>query len=248
MAKVGFIGLGNIGLSMAQKLEESGHDVIGFDVSEESLGSAKAAGIKTAKTLADAVKSAEVVFNTVPERKGARGIYLDDDGILKNAKKGALLIDCSTVYAAPSREIHEAAEEAGHPLLDAPISGGVEEAQEGKLSFMVAGEDKAFERAQPFLSPMADEVYQYGPHSDKPKTHTTEVTSKVVYKKNPWWRKSSAILVLLFLGGNAVFFALIEDSIRMSGNRLTVSLDLGDTERSIFCRGSNLIGLDIDGC
>lgn len=248
MARIGFIGLGNMGLSMTKKLLQAGHDVSVFDVSVEAMAEGKEAGLKAAKTLAAAVKSADVVINTVPERKGAHNIYLDDDGILQNAKKGALLIDCSTVYAAPSREIHEAAEKAGHHLLDAPISGGVEEAEAGQLTFMVAGEDKAFEEGQPILAPMAAEVFHYGPSSGEPKTHTTEVTSKVVYKKNPWWRRSTAILVLLFLGGNAVFFALIEESIKMNGDRLTISMELGSTERNLFCRGMGLIGLDINGC
>ncbi len=248
MARIGFIGLGNMGLSMAKKLKEAGHEVLGFDVSKEALAGADKAGIKLVKSLSGAVKRAEVVINTVPERKGAKELYLNKDGILQNAKKGALLIDCSTVYAAPSSEIHLAAEKAGHQLLDAPVSGGVEEAEAGKLSFMVAGEDKAFEEAQPILAPMAQEVFHYGPHSDEPKTHTTEVTSKVVYKKNPLWRRTAAILVLLFLGGNAVFFALIEDSIRMNGDELTVSLELGPTERDLFCRGMSMIGLDINGC
>ncbi len=248
MAKIGFIGLGSVGLAMAKRLKEAGHHLMAFDVSEEALARATEAGIKPAKSLAAAVKSADIVINTVPERKGAREIYLNADGILPNAKKGALLIDCSTVYSAPSPEIRGAAEKAGHELMDAPVSGGVEEAETGNLKFMVAGGDKGFKQAQPILGAMAEEVFHYGPGSDQPKTLTTEVTSKVVYKKNPWWRRSAAILVLLFLGGNAVFFALIEDSIKMEGDRLTVSLELGDTERTIFCRGSRMIGLKINGC
>ncbi len=248
MAKIGFVGLGLLGLPMAKNLMKAGHEIKAFDPSDEALQEAEEAGMDPVKSIAEASQGVDVIISMVPKGKRSRAVYLKDDGIFNNADPGTLLIDCSTTYAAPSRDLFDAAEEAGFQMLDAPVSGGVSGAEAGTLTFLVGGDEKAFLEGEAILEVMAGKVFRYGLASGQTPKTTTEVTSKVVYKKNPWWRRSTAILVLLFLGGTAVFFALIEDSIRMNGDKLTLSLELGDTERNLFCRGLGMIGLDIDGC
>lgn len=249
MAKIGFIGLGHLGLPMAKNLLKAGHEVKAYDPSEDALAAAKEAGIDPAKSIADGARDADVVISLVPAGKRSRAVYLKEGGILKNAKPGALLIDCSTNYTATSHDIQFAAEKAGFQIVDAPVSGGVDGAETGTLTFMVAGDDKAFLEAEPILGPMAGEIFHYRPAGRHAQNETEEGPREIVYKKqSPWWRRSTAVLIFLFLGGNAVFFALIEDSIRMNGDRLTLSLELGSTERNLFCRGLGMIGLKIDGC
>ena len=88
-------------------------------------------------------------------------VYLDN-GILGAAKKGALLIDCSTIDIDSARAVHAAAEKAGFDFLDAPVSGGVGGAEAGTLTFMCGGSDKAFARAKPILEKMGKQIVLAG--------------------------------------------------------------------------------------
>jgi 3-hydroxyisobutyrate dehydrogenase len=84
------------------------------------------------------------------------------DDVAPNAKKGALLIDCSTIDVASAREVGEGMKELGFDFLDAPVSGGIAAAAGGTLTFMVGGTDEQFERSRPFLEPMAKAVIHAG--------------------------------------------------------------------------------------
>lgn len=236
-----------MGLPMAANLAKAGHTVRGYDPSAEAMSAAKEAGIKPAKSIADACKKADAVISTLPEDK-SRAAFLGEDGIVKNADPKAILIDCANQYVPTSFEIYEAAEKAGFKMLDAPAAGGVSGAASGALTFMVRGEDPAFLEGEPFLAPMAKKIFHHGPVYKEAKKFKAEEGPKVIYKKTGKWKGAAVIVLLLFFGGNAVFYALIEDAIKMRDGRLTVTLDLGPTETKILCRGTSLIGLDIDGC
>jgi 3-hydroxyisobutyrate dehydrogenase len=90
-----------------------------------------------------------------------RSVYLED-GVLANVKKGALLIDSSTIDVDSARAVHAAAEKAGFDFLDAPVSGGVGGAEAGTLTFMCGGSEKAFERAKPVLEKMGKKIVLAG--------------------------------------------------------------------------------------
>jgi hypothetical protein len=97
MARIGFIGLGNMGLPMAQNLVKAGYEVSGFDVVAASIDKLVAAGGKAAVDVIDAVRDAEIVITMLPSGKEARAIYLAPDGLIAKALPGTLLIDCSTI-------------------------------------------------------------------------------------------------------------------------------------------------------
>ena len=162
MAKIGFIGLGNMGLPMAKNLVAAGHEVTGFDVVEASLKAAAEAGITRADSAAAAARGAETVVTMLPAGQHARAVYLGDEGVIAAAAEGALLIDSSTIDVATARELHEAAAGAGLQMLDAPVSGGIAGAEAGSLTFMVGGADEAFARARPLLEAMGKNVIHAG--------------------------------------------------------------------------------------
>ena len=162
MAKIGFIGLGNMGLPMAKNLLAAGHEVTGFDVVEASLKAAAEAGITGADSAAAAARGAEVMVTMLPAGQHARAVYLGDEGVIEAASEGALLIDSSTIDVATARELHEAAAGAGLQMLDAPVSGGIAGAEAGSLTFMVGGADEAFGRARPLLEAMGKNVIHAG--------------------------------------------------------------------------------------
>ena len=165
MARIAFIGVGNMGLPMVRNLLAAGHEVRVYDVSPDALAEAVRAGATEAVSLADAVTGAEMVVTMVPEGRHVRAVYLGDggnDGIIGHAPREALLADCSTIDIATAREVAARASESGYEMIDAPVSGGVTGAEAGTLTFMVGGSDAGYARARPILAAMGRNVAHVG--------------------------------------------------------------------------------------
>jgi 3-hydroxyisobutyrate dehydrogenase len=161
MAKVGFIGLGNMGLPMAGNLVKNGHDVKGFDIMEDNLTKAAQAGVKKVSSAADAAKNVDIVVTMVPTGKETLAVYAGS-GVLQAAKAGTLFIDASTIDVGQARQAHELAKAAGMLSLDAPVSGGTVGADGATLTFMCGGSKEAFEKAKPILEGMGRKVVHCG--------------------------------------------------------------------------------------
>ncbi len=160
MAKIAFIGLGHMGGGMAPNLAKAGHEVRAFDLVSEAVDKAVAGGCEAAPSAAEAVKDADVVVTMLPAAKHVRAVFEND--IAPNAKAGALLIDCSTIDVQSARDVGEDMKAKGFDFVDAPVSGGIAAAAAGSLALMVGGTDQQFERARPFLEPMAKAVIHAG--------------------------------------------------------------------------------------
>jgi 3-hydroxyisobutyrate dehydrogenase len=162
MARIGFIGLGNMGLPMALNLIKAGHQVEGFDVFGVAVEKLVAAGGVAAGTVKAAAANADTIVTMLPAGKEVREVYLGPGGVLENAKAGTLLIDCSTIDVETARAVGAAAEAKGLPMLDAPVSGGTGGAQAATLTFMVGGPANAFARGKPLLEPMGKTIVHAG--------------------------------------------------------------------------------------
>jgi 3-hydroxyisobutyrate dehydrogenase len=160
MARIAFIGLGNMGGGMAANLAKAGHEVIAFDLSEAALARAESRGCKRAGSTDEAVAKAEAVVTMLPACSHVREVY--GASIIGKAPKGAILMDCSTIDVATARETIEKAAAAGQEMVDAPVSGGIAAAEGGTLTFMVGGTKAALERARPFLEAMGKAVIHAG--------------------------------------------------------------------------------------
>jgi 3-hydroxyisobutyrate dehydrogenase len=160
--KIGFIGLGNMGGPMAANLAKAGHQVTAFDMSAAALDKAASAGIARAGAAGAAASGADVVVSMLPAGQHVRSVYLGDDGLLASAAAGTLFIDSSTIDVATAREVHAAASQRRVQFLDAPVSGGVGGAAAGTLTFMVGGDEQAFERAKPILEKMGKNIFHAG--------------------------------------------------------------------------------------
>ncbi len=161
MAKIAFIGLGNMGLPMAANLVKHGHEVRGVDLSEANLKAAAQRGIVKSKSAADAAMGADVIMTMLPAGKDTVAIY-GKSGILEVAAKGTLLIDCSTIDVTSARTAHDLAAKAGMLSVDSPVSGGVGGAEAATLTLMVGGTDAAFEKARPYLACVGKKVVHCG--------------------------------------------------------------------------------------
>ncbi len=163
MARIGFIGLGNMGLPMALNLVKAGHDVAVFDLVESAIAEAVAAGAQAAPSAVGAATDADFVVSMLPAGEHVRALYLDGDtplfGVLKS---GAVAIDSSTIDAATAQAVGAAAVAAGVAFIDAPVSGGTAGAAAGTLSFLCGGSAEDFARVQPVLDVMGKNIFHAG--------------------------------------------------------------------------------------
>jgi len=160
MARVAFIGLGNMGGGMAANLAKKGHDVRAFDLSADALEKATAAGCLAAESAAAACDGAEAVVTMLPAGTHVESVYADS--VFGTAPPSAILMDCSTIDVATAKRVGEAARAKGLTMVDAPVSGGIAAANAGTLTFMVGGGAEAFDRAEPFLADMGKAVIHAG--------------------------------------------------------------------------------------
>ncbi|WP_431283203.1 3-hydroxyisobutyrate dehydrogenase [Humitalea sp. 24SJ18S-53] len=154
MARIGFVGLGNMGGPMARNLARAGHEVRVFDLAPAAI--AAATGCIPAASAADAATGAAFVITMLPAGKHVRDAWLGTGGMAA-AAAGAVLIDCSTIDVGTAREVAE-----GRRMLDAPVSGGTMGAENASLTFMVGGPEEAFAAAQPILAAMGKTIVHCG--------------------------------------------------------------------------------------
>jgi 3-hydroxyisobutyrate dehydrogenase len=159
---IAFIGLGNMGQPMAQNLLRAGHALTVYDVAPAPVAHLSALGASAANSPTDAARKAELIITMLPSSPHVREVYTAANGVLAGAKRGALLIDSSTIDPHTAREVATLAQNQGNAMLDAPVSGGTGGAQAATLTFMVGGEAEAFERAKPILAHMGKNIVHCG--------------------------------------------------------------------------------------
>ena len=162
MARIGFVGLGNMGLPMALNLIKAGHQVEGFDVNGAAIAKLKDAGGAALESMKLAASRADVLVTMLPSGNEVREVYLGPAGVLESANPGVLLIDSSTIDVETARAVAKAAGAKGLAMLDAPVSGGVSGAQAATLTFMVGGTADAFAQAKPILEAMGKTIVHAG--------------------------------------------------------------------------------------
>ncbi|GKS95697.1 3-hydroxyisobutyrate dehydrogenase [Acidovorax sp. SUPP2825] len=163
--KIAFIGLGNMGGPMALNLHKAGHEVRAFDLSPPARDKLAEGGVAIAADAAAAVQGAEVLISMLPASQHVESLYLGNGqqpGLLPLLAAGTLVIDCSTIAAATSRKVAEAAQARGLAFIDAPVSGGTGGAVAGTLTFMVGGDAADLERARPILEKMGANLFHAG--------------------------------------------------------------------------------------
>ncbi|ALU42220.1 3-hydroxyisobutyrate dehydrogenase [Pseudoalteromonas rubra] len=162
MAKIGFIGLGNMGGPMAANLVKAGHQVTVFDLSAEAVAHLVSLGAMAADKVSDVCSGADFVVSMLPASKHVRMIYTGEDGLINYLEKSTLVIDCSTIDAESAQFVGSALTDAGIAFVDAPVSGGVAGAAAGTLTFIVGGNDDDFNKAQTVLNDMGKNIFHAG--------------------------------------------------------------------------------------
>jgi len=160
-ARIGFIGLGIMGQSMAAHLLAAGHPLSVYNRSADKTAALVAKGAQGCATPAQVAQKSDVIITMVGYPSDVEQVWLGAEGIIAHASH-ALLIDMTTSSPALAKKLAEAAAQAGHQALDAPVSGGDIGAREAKLSIMVGGEAAAYDKALPILQLMGTNIVHMG--------------------------------------------------------------------------------------
>lgn len=159
MKKIGFIGLGNMGMPMSTNLIADGYQVIGFDLNKQAEEKFVNAGGEVREKVADIAAECDVVLTSLPSSQASEAVFLGDDGLISHSHKEIVLIDTSTVAPETNEKIAVAASKAGIAFLAAPVSGGVIGAEQRTLTFMVGGSEKVFKQVLPLLQRLGADCF-----------------------------------------------------------------------------------------
>jgi 3-hydroxyisobutyrate dehydrogenase len=160
--KISFIGLGHMGAPMARNLIKAGHALSVFDILEANVDALTAAGASAAKSPKECAGQGEIVITMLPSSPHVKAVYLGGDGVLAGVRQGTTLVDCSTIDPHTAREVAAQCLERGHPMADAPVSGGTGGAEAGTLTFMVGGTQQVFQLIAPILKSMGKNIVHCG--------------------------------------------------------------------------------------
>jgi 3-hydroxyisobutyrate dehydrogenase len=159
--RVGFVGLGAMGMHMARNLHRAGLLAAVWNRTGEKASTlASELGVQAPPTLADLASSVDAVVTCVAADADVLEVVQQ---LAPNLRSGALVLDSSTVGAETARKAAELLKPRGVEFLDCPVSGGTEGARDATLAIMVGGNDEAFERAKPILATLGKAVTHFGP-------------------------------------------------------------------------------------
>ena len=162
MKKIGFIGLGHMGLPMALNLLNAGEKLWIYDLNPQTLEEAITAGATLTSTAIEAATGRDIVITVLPGSTQVHDVYLGKFGLLEQIQEPTLFIECSTIDITTCRALHTAANQHGHRFVDAPMSGGIMGAKNATLTFMVGGTEPHFQESLPLLQAMGKNIFHAG--------------------------------------------------------------------------------------
>ena len=160
--KVGFIGLGGIGKPMAKCIARAGFDLTVNDLRDEPLEDLERHGARVVRTAREVASVSDIVLASLPSNEASEAVALGADGVLAGASSGDIYIELSTISPDVVRRISGEAAERGVEVLDAPVSGGLAQRREGRLSVMVGGDAATLARARPVLEAIGERIFHVG--------------------------------------------------------------------------------------
>ena len=162
MKRIGFVGLGNMGSKMAINLLQANYEVIGYDINEEFIDKLIPNGIHKASSLNEIIDDVDAIITMLPNGEIVKKVY---ENIINKLKPDTLLTDCSTIDVETAKDLHKMCNDKNLLSLDAPVSGGVGGAENGTLTFIVGGNEKAYNLMLPLFEVMGKKSVLCGPAS-----------------------------------------------------------------------------------
>src|SRR5882724_7649180 len=161
-ARLGFIGIGNMGSRIAKRLLEHGYQVIAYNRSREAAEALVKYGATVADGIAELASEADVILSSLTNDDAVKSVYTDADGVFAHVRRGSAIIEMSTVSPATSRQLYDLSRKAGVKCLDSPVSGSTPAAEEGALTLFCGGDEELFQAAQPIFSSIARQNFYLG--------------------------------------------------------------------------------------
>ena len=162
MYKIGFIGLGIMGMPMAKNLIDAGYELTAYDINKKALTEIVEYGAKKGVSIKDVVGNSELILTMLPNSPHVKEVVMGENGIINSINNKQVFIDMSSISPLVSQEIGLALEDKGVNSMDAPVSGGEEKAKEGTLAFMVGGKKEVFDKYRSILDIMGESVTLVG--------------------------------------------------------------------------------------
>jgi 2-hydroxy-3-oxopropionate reductase len=162
MLKVGYIGLGLMGKSMARNILKAGYPLVVHNRSRAAVDELAGEGATPASSPAEVAGQVDVVFTNLPDSPDVEKVALGPDGIIEGAREGLIFVDNSTIQPETARKVAEKLAEKGVLALDAPVSGGDVGARNGTLTIMVGGPAEALEKVQPIFEALGKKITHIG--------------------------------------------------------------------------------------
>ncbi len=160
--KIGYIGLGIMGKSMARNILKAGYPVVVHNRSRESVHELVAEGAIEGHSPAEVAAQVDIVFTNLPDSPDVELVALGEQGIIEGGREGLIYVDNSTIKPATARYVGRKLTEKGISMLDAPVSGGDVGALNGTLTIMIGGAEEALEKAMPVLKAMGKTITHVG--------------------------------------------------------------------------------------
>ena len=160
--KIGFIGLGGIGKPMAINIAKSGFDLTVTDLREQPLNELAHYGARVAASAKEVSEISDLVLASLPSDLVSEEVALGSNGVLAGAKSGDIYVELSTISPGLVHTIAKKASDKGVAVLDAPVSGGLDQRLDGTLSIMVGGEAKPLSKAMPVFKTFGDKIFHAG--------------------------------------------------------------------------------------
>jgi 3-hydroxyisobutyrate dehydrogenase-like beta-hydroxyacid dehydrogenase len=215
VAQLGFLGLGIMGRPMAQHLLQAGHEVaLWSNTAGKARGLAKEGQATACASPKEVAERADYIFYCVGDSDMSREIAIGKGGLIEGARKGAVVADCSTISPAVSQEIGQALGTKGVRFLDAPCTGSKPGAEKGTLTFMIGGDQAAFQEAKPYFEAMGKLFYYCGPAG---RGLQAKLTQNLVLAN--LWQGFAEGMVLAVKGGVApdLMLEILDNSAAKSG-------------------------------
>ncbi|MFL2751757.1 MAG: 2-hydroxy-3-oxopropionate reductase [Dehalococcoidia bacterium] len=181
LKQIGFIGLGIMGKPMAKNLIKAGFELQVHSRSNGPVKELVALGAKETGTPAECAKNMDAVVTMLPDGPDSESVILGENGVLDSAKKGAIIIDMSSIAPAISQKIAKSCETSGAEFLDAPVSGGEPGAIEGTLAIMVGGKQSVFDSSQSIFESVGSSYVLCG---DYGAGNTTKLANQIIVATN----------------------------------------------------------------
>jgi len=162
MKKIGFIGLGTMGLPMAKNLLKNGYELIIFNRTKEKMNSLKHDGARIANSPREVAAQSDIVFTMLTADAAVEEVFLSENGIVNGAHPGLIVVDSSTISPATSKKVARELSRHEVQMLDAPVTGSEPQAIEGILTFMVGGNKNIFEKCMHLFLAMGKNAYYMG--------------------------------------------------------------------------------------